>query len=425
MTEAVAEFVNISKTYKLYERPVDRLKEALNPLRRVYHKDFHALRNVTFSVRKGEALGIIGKNGSGKSTILKVLTGILTPTSGSVKVSGKISALLELGAGFNLEYSGLDNIYLNGTIMGLSHEQMTQRMNDILEFADIGEFVSQPVKTYSSGMFVRLAFAVAIHVDPDILIIDEALSVGDIRFQQKCFRKIEEFRSEGKTVIFVSHDLGTIVKFCDRAIWINDGQLVGEGAPLDVAKEFQAFMMAVPLTKYSDNTGSSTGEPTESSHDVIPIDPNLDVLGDGQAVITGLALIDLSSSRRTSAVVANQRVELLLQVRFNDNIDEPIVGFSVQDRLANVVAQTNSHVLGVALGTAHAGRTSVFQFQFSIPPLTNGHYTISPAIASGTQTAHVQHCWIHDALMFEVVNPRLFNLPGFIFLDDVVFKTEK
>ncbi len=215
---------NLTKTYRLYENHVDRLKETLSPFKKKYHKDFFALRDVSFEVKRGETVGIIGKNGSGKSTLLKIITGVLSPTSGQVNVNGRVSALLELGAGFNPEYTGMENVFLNGTLMGLSHEECLEKAPQIIEFADIGEFINQPVKTYSSGMFVRLAFAVAINVDPDILIIDEALSVGDSLFQRKCFVKIEEFKKLGKTILFVSHSGSSIIELCDKALFMDDGE---------------------------------------------------------------------------------------------------------------------------------------------------------------------------------------------------------
>ncbi len=226
MEDIAIKVENLSKVYKLYEKPIDRLKESINPLRKKYHKDFYALKDLSFEVKKGETIGIIGKNGSGKSTLLKIITGVLTPSSGSVQVNGKISALLELGAGFNPEYTGIENIYLNGTIMGFSKSEIESKLQDILQFADIGDFVYQPVKTYSSGMFARLAFALAISVDPDILIVDEALAVGDMAFQNKCFNKILGLMEKGKTVLFVSHSLSAIRLLCNRTIWINDGEIL-------------------------------------------------------------------------------------------------------------------------------------------------------------------------------------------------------
>lgn len=222
---------NLTKTYKLYSKPIDRLKESLHPLKKKYHKDFYALNNVSFEIKKGETVGIIGKNGSGKSTLLKIITGVLTPTSGKVNIHGKISAILELGAGFNPEMTGLENIYLNNSINGLTKEQTDKRIKDIVDFAELGEFIHQPIKTYSSGMKARLAFAVSINVDPDILIVDEALSVGDAAFARKCFAKMEEIRSKGATILFVSHSEGSIVSLCNRAIWISQGNQIIDGTP--------------------------------------------------------------------------------------------------------------------------------------------------------------------------------------------------
>ncbi len=223
MSEIDISVNNISKIYKLYDKPIDRLKESLNITKKELHRKHYALKNISFDVRKGETVGIIGVNGSGKSTLLKIITGVLTPTTGSIKVNGKISALLELGAGFNMEYTGIENIFLNGIMMGFTKAEMEKKVSNILDFADIGDFVYQPVKTYSSGMFVRLAFAVSINVDPDILIVDEALSVGDNIFQAKCYKKFEELKNKGKTIILVTHDIDSVRKFCDRVIWIDKG----------------------------------------------------------------------------------------------------------------------------------------------------------------------------------------------------------
>lgn len=228
----------LTKVYKLYDKPVDRLKEAINPFRGKYHKDFYALNDISFEVKKGETIGIIGKNGSGKSTLLKIITGILTPSAGQVRIDGRVSALLELGAGFNPEYTGIENIYLNGTIMGYGKEEMEGKLEEIIRFADIGKFIYQPVKTYSSGMFARLAFAVAINVDPDILIVDEALSVGDAFFQNKCFHRFDQFREEGKTVLFVSHDLSSVRQLCSRVLWLDQGRQAAFGGKDEVCGQY-------------------------------------------------------------------------------------------------------------------------------------------------------------------------------------------
>ena len=237
---------DVSKIYRLYEKPIDRLKESLSPTHKSYHRDFFALSNISFQVKKGETVGIIGTNGSGKSTILKIITGVLTPTTGNVRVSGVISALLELGAGFNMDYTGIENVYMNGTMMGFTRSQMDEKLPEILEFADIGDFVYQPVKTYSSGMFVRLAFALAINVEPEILIVDEALSVGDVFFQSKCYRRMEEIRKQGTTILMVTHDMGSVIKYCDRVVLLNKGHYVAEGPAgkmVDLYKKILANQM--------------------------------------------------------------------------------------------------------------------------------------------------------------------------------------
>ncbi len=240
---SIIEVKNLSKLYKLYNKPSDRLIDALLPFKnKERFKKFYALKDLSFNIDKGETVGIIGKNGSGKSTLLKILTGVITQSEGSADVNGRVSALLELGAGFNPDYTGIENIYLNGTIMGCSKEEMDQKLDDILSFAEIGDFVYQPVKTYSSGMFVRLAFAVAINVDPEILIVDEALAVGDYRFQAKCYNKFEQLKAMGKTILFVTHDIDAVRKFCSRAIWIDGGRMIMDGGVRDVTSKYMEFI---------------------------------------------------------------------------------------------------------------------------------------------------------------------------------------
>ena len=241
-TESVIQIQNVSKVYKLYETPIDRLKEALHPGGKKYHRDFFALHDISFDVKKGETVGIIGKNGSGKSTLLKIITGVLTPSMGKISVSGRISALLELGAGFNPEYTGLENVYLQGTMMGCSHEDMCERVPEILKFADIGEFINQPVKVYSSGMFIRLAFSVAINVDPDILIVDEALAVGDMSFQAKCMTAFKRMQQKGVTVLFVSHDTASVKSLCSRAVWLEAGVIKRVGNAGEIAEDYMRTM---------------------------------------------------------------------------------------------------------------------------------------------------------------------------------------
>ena len=242
MSEYAIELKHITKTYAMYAKPTDRLKEALDFRRRSYHDTFYALNDVNIHVKKGEMIGFIGENGSGKSTLLKIITGVLTPTSGEMQINGNIAALLELGSGFNPEYSGYDNIYLNGMVLGFTKEQVDEMVDDIISFADIGDHLYQPVKTYSSGMFVRLAFAVAINVDPEILIVDEALAVGDFEFQLKCMEKFTEFRNAGKTILFVSHDVNAVRRFCDRVYWLKNGVVENEGETMEVTEEYENFL---------------------------------------------------------------------------------------------------------------------------------------------------------------------------------------
>ncbi len=251
---------NVSKIYRLYNKPSDRLKEALGFTKEKRYREHRALDQVSFDVHRGETVGIIGTNGSGKSTILKIITGVLQPTTGNVEVNGRISALLELGAGFNMEYTGVENVYLNGTMLGFTEEEIEERLPEILRFADIGEFVNQPVKTYSSGMFVRLAFAVAINIDPEILIVDEALSVGDVFFQAKCYHKFEEFKKQGKTILFVSHDLSSISKYCDRVVLLNQGVKVDEGTPKAMVDLYKRFLVHQEGERKSISPERASGE---------------------------------------------------------------------------------------------------------------------------------------------------------------------
>lgn len=240
--EVMISVKDLVKKYNIYNKPIDRLKETFSITHKTYHKEFSALNGISFDVLKGDAIGILGKNGSGKSTLLKMITGVLTPTSGSIEVNGKVSAILELGTGFNQEYTGIENIYLNGTMMGYTREEMDKKVQSVVEFADIGEFINQPVKTYSSGMFARLAFAVAINVDPDILIVDEALAVGDTRFQIKCINKMKSLKESGTTILFVSHATEQVKRFCNKAMWIRDGKIVTMGESSEVGDLYEDFM---------------------------------------------------------------------------------------------------------------------------------------------------------------------------------------
>lgn len=338
--EAVIQVENLSKMYKLYNKPMDRMKEALGLSRKKNYVEHFALNNVSFQVNKGETVGIIGTNGSGKSTILKIITGVLNPTAGSVKVKGRISALLELGAGFNGEYSGIENVYLNGTMIGFSREEIDAKLQDILDFADIGDFVYQPVKTYSSGMFVRLAFAVAINIEPEILIVDEALSVGDVFFQSKCYRKFEEFKKRGKTILFVSHDLSSVGKYCDRVVLLNKGEKLAEGD----AKEMVNLYRRVMVNQLDDNQSleETEKEPDESSmSNNLNLNPEVLEYGSRKAEITDFAVYD-EDGLISNVIEKGKKFQVKMRVEFREEVNDPIFAFTIKDLRGTELTGTNT-----------------------------------------------------------------------------------
>lgn len=319
---------NITKIYKIYDDPKDRFKEALGIGHRQYYQDFYALRNVSFGVDKGEIVGIVGRNGSGKSTILKILTGVLAPTSGNVSIEGKVSALLELGAGFNMEYTGMKNIYLNATMMHLSKAEIEQKIPDILKFADIGDYINQPVKTYSSGMFVRLAFAVAINVDPDVLIVDEALAVGDTRFQLKCMDKFTEFVEAGKTILFVSHDVNSIKRFCNRAIWMNQGTLIMDGDTDEVTDRYLDYLKSdLSIEEYLALYESSTAAQDKVGSDQEEL---IDIDSIDMVEIHELHMYD-DKGREITDIQHGENIKLKVSYFVRDiSIEEPVLGVAIR-----------------------------------------------------------------------------------------------
>ena len=334
MNDLAIQVKHLSKMYKLYNKPSDRLREALGI--KVQVKEHYALNDVSFDVKRGETVGIIGTNGSGKSTILKIITGVLNPTGGSAEVDGRISALLELGAGFNPEYSGVENVYLNGTMMGFSKEEVDARLRDILDFADIGDFVYQPVKSYSSGMFVRLAFAVAINIDPEILIVDEALSVGDVFFQAKCYRKFEEFKEMGRTILFVSHDLSSISHYCDRVILLNKGVKLDEGSPKQMVDMYKQLLVGQEPAR-TDRGEEAEGTATEAAadeeqpwHESFQINPDLLEYGSKLAEIIDFVVAD-SRGRYTNTIEKGDTFQIRMRVKFHESIQEPIMAYTFKD----------------------------------------------------------------------------------------------
>lgn len=378
--DTVIEIKNITKIYNLYNKPSDRLKEALFS-RKSRHTEFAALNDVSFDVCKGEILGIIGKNGSGKSTILKIITNVLTPTSGECIVKGKIAALLELGAGFNMEYTGIENIYLNGQMIGFSKEEMDKKLQDIIDFADIGEHIFQPVKTYSSGMFARLAFSVAISVDPDILIVDEALSVGDVFFQNKCYRRFEEFRDNGKTILFVTHDMGSVIRYCNRCVLLNAGKKVGEGKPQEMVDLYKRIMVG----QWNENEEkNSTIENSIDSTNInvnrlwkeqISTNPDMEVYGDGRAEIIDFGIFS-DSGNIGNNVYKGDYYTVKMKVRINDDNLNPIFAFKLRDVKGTELTGTNTMLEDI--DTSHCKNGDIVTISFRQKQyLQPGQYLVS------------------------------------------------
>ncbi|SHN64055.1 teichoic acid transport system ATP-binding protein [Butyrivibrio hungatei DSM 14810] len=420
--DVAIEVKNLTKLYKLYDKPMDRLKDSLGLSRKKKYKEHLALNNVNLTVKKGETVGIIGTNGSGKSTILKIITGVLSPTEGEVNVDGHISALLELGAGFNMEYNGIDNIYLNGMMIGFSEEEIKKRMDAILEFADIGDYVYQPVKTYSSGMFVRLAFAVAINIDPEILIVDEALSVGDVFFQAKCYHKFEEFKKRGKTILFVSHDLSSISKYCDRAVLLNQGVLLGEGTPkkmIDIYKQVLVGQYPLPSSDVEnllddDQIRQAAADADKKADDKIKKDDsakktaaeNPDTLeyGDGAATITNYFVTD-NTGKETNSIIKGTDFTVHMRVKFNRDIAAPIFALTFKNIMGIEITGTNSMVEKAFLEPVKAGEEKDVTFTQNMS-LQGGEYLLSFGVTGFEQNDFTVYHRLYDALNVSVVSDK-------------------
>jgi lipopolysaccharide transport system ATP-binding protein len=419
----------LSKAYLLWDDPRDRLRQPIrdrmtrwfHAAPKQYYKHFWALHGVSLELGRSETLGIIGRNGCGKSTLLQILAGTLTPTEGEVQVNGRVSALLELGSGFNPEFTGHDNVYMNAAILGLSKAEIDERYGRIVDFADIGEFIDQPVKLYSSGMFMRLAFSVAVSVQPDVLIVDEALAVGDVFFVQKCMRFMRRFREEN-CLVFVSHDMTAVTGICDRAILLDQGLMKAHGSAKDVCELFiEEQYGAQQDVRAASGSGSRArrhrhaeeidvvdqrlkfinSSPLRNDIELFAFDPNSKGFGAGGASMTNVRLVEPSTGARLSWVVGGELVELQIDGHAERSVMEPIVGFLVKDRLGQMLFGDNTfltyrtHNLAVAAGTSFTAR-----FRFRMPVLPAGDYSITVAIADGTQDDHVQLQWVHDALVF-------------------------
>lgn len=419
---------NLSKCYQIYEAPRDRLKQFVAPrLQRMagqapkqYFREFWALKDVSFEIKKGETVGIIGRNGSGKSTLLQLICGTLHPTAGHIEVNGRVAALLELGSGFNPEFTGRENVFMNAGVLGLSRQQTDDRFVDISAFADIGDFIDQPVKTYSSGMMIRLAFAVIAHVDAEILVIDEALSVGDVFFVQKCMRFLRKFMERG-TVLFVSHDTGAVLNLCQTAIWLHKGQTEAQGEPKKVTEKYLEKLFE---SSQGQSVKRAPKEPTSSSlSSSLPRDMRLDYInqtdhrnaielfsfdangadfGKGGLTIDAAGLLD-DAGNSLSWVVGGEPVSLRIQCHAVQQAFSPIVGFMLKDRLGQVVFADNTYLTYAPHPvTLIAGECFEARFDFVMPVMPLGDYTVAVAVAEGTQAEHVQHHWIHEAIAFKV-----------------------
>lgn len=410
----------VTKIYRLYEKPIDRLKETLSLTHKNYHRDFYALNGISFEVEKGETVGIIGTNGSGKSTILKIITGVLTPTTGNVHVNGVISALLELGAGFNMDYTGIENIYMNGTMMGFSRKEMDEKLSDILEFADIGDFVYQPVKTYSSGMFVRLAFALAINVEPEILIVDEALSVGDVFFQAKCYRRMEEIRKKGTTILMVTHDMGAIIKYCDRVVILNKGSFVAQGEPgkmVDLYKKILANQMealgeeleALRADAISDFSGDSAVSKRSANHDglmkeKLTINPQKTEYGDKRAEIVDFGLLDEKGSV-TNLLLKGEYFTIKERIHFNKELEAPIFTYTIKDKRGADLTGTNTMYESSDVKAVKKGDEYEVSFTQKMT-LQGGEYLLSMSCTGFENGEHVVYHRLYDIANITVISNK-------------------
>ena len=446
-SEIAIEVHNLSKCYHIYDHPFDRLKQFLLPpiqtaigmQPRVYHRDFWALREISFQIKRGQTFGIIGRNGSGKSTLLQLICGTLNPTAGEIKTNGRIAALLELGAGFNPEFTGRENVYLSAAILGLSKEEIDQKYEDIVSFSDIGDFINQPVKTYSSGMYVRLAFSVVANVNADILVIDEALAVGDAVFTQKCMRFLRKFREKG-TLLFVSHDTGSVVNLCDQAIWLHQGQLRQVGSSKKVAEAYLQYTLQdvygqeekletirssefdepnvcsarkAELSQRDSTDKDAADEPKECVIDYGTFMHVTDNLSAANGWKTGggeIVSVELESLKDKGADVftGGEKVRLIIRAKIHKNFDRPILGFLVRDRLGqdlfgeNTLPFTSLNPMPVTAGAEIAA-----EYVFKLPMLPNGQYAVMASLADGDLYNNVQHHWLHDAIIINVLSSKV------------------
>lgn len=414
MSEIAIKVEGISKVFRIYDYPTDRIKEAFSLSRKKFHSDYVALKNINFEVKRGEFLGIVGRNGAGKSTLLKLLSRELTPTTGYISVDGMVS-LLQLGVGFNPELTGIDNARFASRLLGYSDLEVEGMLENIISFADIGEFIYHPVKTYSSGMYSRLSFAIGVNINPDILIADEVLSVGDMRFSQKCLRKMREFKERGKTVIFVSHDIQSVNVFCDNALWIKDGEIFLQGDARYVTTSFQNYMLYDKLPNEYDTLLSevnidlvmespkvSSSEFTSTAIDDGAIErlnlEKIQSIGNGRCEIFGVAFILANGNNSITTLQGGEEVILLLDIRVHLEMKDPQIGFVVYNQQGLVALHSNNDICQSPISLLNGGDIINAKFQFNIPSLSNGSYMLSVGIQTGLDMAHK----IDDVYQFEI-----------------------
>jgi ABC-type polysaccharide/polyol phosphate transport system ATPase subunit len=425
---------NLSKTYKLYGSRYHVLGELVHPLRKKYHTRFHALKNISFQLGGGEVLGIIGRNGSGKSTLLKILASVVTPTSGTFEIEGRFSALLELGGGFNKDMTGVENVYFLGGIQGYSKVEMKERLKEILDFAEIGEYAWQPVKTYSSGMYVRLAFSVAIHIDPEILIVDEALAVGDLRFQQKCFRRIREFKEAGKTIVICTHNLGAVNQFCTRAMWLHSGEIRLEGTPKEVTDAYIAFMNSADQLQKGlqekDFSGVSElsgifSRLSEKYPDAQWVDPRkFDSSGKGQLQILVAGMMDALTGKPVGTVKKGTRVRIVVLLQAVSEIKNSGFELLLNDRHGALVFRINSFHFRQSVQVGKEPVMLAVEFEF--PAIANGRYTLSMvALCRENQETKAMH-QVYDAFILNVSEQDVrYSQGGMVVLENADFSVEQ
>ena len=407
MDDVIIKVEHLSKMYKLYDKKSDRLREAVSFSNKKYYKEFYALNDINFDVMRGETVGIIGTNGSGKSTLLKILTGVVAPSGGTYEVNGKVSALLELGTGFNMEYTGLQNIDLYGTMSGYTGEEMKTRREEIIRFADIGDYINQPVKNYSSGMFARLAFAAAISIEPEILIVDEALSVGDVFFQSKCFRKFDELMEKGTSILFVSHDTAQVRKMCSRVLWIEKGLQQMFGDSDEVCKAYFSMQLDQMNRQNEQLLDYLEGNPinveqsqprTVSYPSIAPASNS--IFSDRAEIIS--AFVRNQDGQYTNELTADGVYTIGIVSRFNEDMDNVIVGFAMNNLKGEVVLAGNTYESKETVFSVKAGEILETTFQITMPRFRSGAYEITPAIALGIQKTHVNLTWLYGVLAIQI-----------------------